>query len=303
MAVTRPPSDFQQLLERGPACIANVFAACRGEIPSTERELEAARETLLSWLLLLSEEAMPLTKEVKAAHTRIAALDGDLGAAMSNLFAHVFHHFDYVHRKCEEMHERHGRGALVIRVHHLTQAKRRVVVDWTTLDDLKKACAFSYWAAMQYDRRNEVVVCVCFTDTSETRFDTRLQMWRARIVDRDACAKEAAAMKLLAPVPFRPWVPLDAKDAPFAIVCIGCGKRVSKYAKRCVCSCGDALFCSIVCQVSAYLKGHKEECFRTKALRDEVNRCVRLAHPLAHYVNEGVLPPHRCPHEWDVTVK
>eukprot|EP00899_Mesostigma_viride_P023057 jgi/Mesvir1/3936/Mv17841-RA.1 len=170
--------------------------------------------------------------------------------AVSNVWRHLHAHFDRVLEECKEMHDGYGRGALLIRVHHLTQAARSVIVDWVTAGELREACLQTYWRAMMYNDQTEFVVAFCFADPA----DSRRKMWVSELMTKPKSDKWMEKNPEPAVPPFRTWTRVNASGEFSAPVCLGhyCGKKLTRGEERRLCVCKDAVFCSAVCSVTSH---------------------------------------------------
>eukprot|EP00899_Mesostigma_viride_P001055 jgi/Mesvir1/10950/Mv11491-RA.1 len=261
----------------------------RGEVPANERGVAIARNRLEAWLASVLE---PRSGAAREAAKEVSSSASRHRLAVSNVWRHLHAHFDRVLEECEEMRDGYGRGALLVRVHHLTQAARSVIVDWATTDELKEACLRTYWRAMMHDDRSEFVVAICFEDPG----GSRRHMWVSELMTKSKSSKWMEKNPGPAVPPFRTWTRVNASGEPFAPVCLGhyCGKRLTRGEERSLCVCKDADFCSAVCSVASH------DCDAVRRLRANVDKCVRSAHALYHGV--AGLPPFRCPHEWKVSM-
>eukprot|EP00899_Mesostigma_viride_P007018 jgi/Mesvir1/16317/Mv03746-RA.1 len=86
--------------------------------------------------------------------------------ALSRVFEHLCGHYDVLLDKCKEWDARYGRGALLIRVRHISQASRQVVVDWVTAEEFEGPLLLHLLAgdAVQQGHRNHDRAC--FSDMS-----------------------------------------------------------------------------------------------------------------------------------------
>eukprot|EP00899_Mesostigma_viride_P025987 jgi/Mesvir1/6573/Mv16828-RA.1 len=140
--------------------------------------------------------------------------------ALSRVFEHLCGHYDVLLDKCKEWDARYGRGALLIRVRHISQASRQVVVDWVTAEELKDRCFFTYWQAMQYNRDTEIMIapvsatCPAVTDARShgtAGFSPRLS---------PASGNRSSACR-----PRCAWVPVRRLPLPLQCMGKGCAKR------------------------------------------------------------------------------
>eukprot|EP00899_Mesostigma_viride_P001056 jgi/Mesvir1/10951/Mv11492-RA.1 len=268
--------------------VAADMKVSRGEVPATADEVDAARARLNDWLA----EGAVRTEDEKMAVLKMDAAVGLQQVALSGVFMHVCAHFDSVLEKCKEMHEKHGRGALLVRVRHISQAERQVVVDWVTADDLKERCFFTYWQAMQHNKDAEIMLAARFSDMSGG--DGCKSAWYGKIFTK-ALAAEWAEMFDAPSIPVRPWVGVVSSPAP---VCMGrkCVNRVSGWKERHMCAeCRDAVFCSESCSKTSH------SCDKYGLLRAGVDSCIKRVDPVFH--KGSTPPPFRSPHKWDVSVE
>eukprot|EP00899_Mesostigma_viride_P028078 jgi/Mesvir1/8455/Mv19887-RA.1 len=178
----------------------------RGEVPATADEVIAARKRLNGWLA----EGALRTEEEKMADLKRDSAVGLQQVALSRVFEHLCGHYDVLLDKCKEWDARYGRGALLIRVRHISQASRQVVVDWVTAEELKDRCFFTYWQAMQYNRDTEIMIAACFSDMSGR--DGCQKSWYGGIFTK-ALASEWKQKFRLSPA-LRPWVPVEDSLSP-----------------------------------------------------------------------------------------
>eukprot|EP00899_Mesostigma_viride_P004589 jgi/Mesvir1/14130/Mv23080-RA.1 len=276
----------QQVVDKA-ASVADDMKVSRGEVPATADEVIAARKRLNGWLA----EGALRTEEEKMADLKRDSAVGLQQVALSRVFEHLCGHYDVLLDKCKEWDARYGRGALLIRVRHVSQASRQVVVDWVTAEELKDRCFFTYWQAMQYNRDTEIMIAACFSDMSGR--DGCQKSWYGGIFTK-ALASEWKQKFRLSPA-LRPWVPVTRLPLPLQCMGKGCAKTVGEgSAQWHACGeCRDAVFCSKACSETAH------ECQKFAFLRGGVDLCIKHVGPVFHKGSRGVTP--RCPHKWDVS--
>eukprot|EP00899_Mesostigma_viride_P029252 jgi/Mesvir1/9511/Mv08937-RA.1 len=229
----------------------------RGEVPANERKVVIARNRLDGWIAGILR---PRSQAVTDVARQVSSSGARHRLAVSNVWRHLHAHFDRVLEECKEMHDGYGRGALLIRVHHLTQAARSVIVDWVTAGELREACLQTYWRAMMYNDQTEFVVAFCFADPA----DSRRKMWVSELMTKPKSDK---------------WMEKNPEPA-----------KLTRGEERRLCVCKDAVFCSAVCSVTSH------ECDVLRRSRANLDKCIKSAHALYH--SGGGVPPLRCPHEW-----
>eukprot|EP00899_Mesostigma_viride_P004194 jgi/Mesvir1/13776/Mv01202-RA.1 len=289
LPVCKKVVDIGESLFDAGSFIEDDIRVSRGEVPANERKVVIARNRLDGWIAGILR---PRSQAVTDVARQVSSSGARHRLAVSNVWRHLHAHFDRVLEECKEMHDGYGRGALLIRVHHLTQAARSVIVDWVTAGELREACLQTYWRAMMYNDQTEFVVAFCFADPA----DSRRKMWVSELMTKPKSDKWMEKNPEPAVPPFRTWTRVNASGEFSAPVCLGhyCGKKLTRGEERRLCVCKDAVFCSAVCSVTSH------ECDVLRRSRANLDKCIKSAHALYH--SGGGVPPLRCPHEWKVSM-